>query len=99
MIHVRTPYLPTADNPNLVSSVMEVNQIELGLAMSNNNSNSTNISSKPTIPAEIPPISELTKPYLLPKESPFHVPPHVVMARLDDEVKELQAHVREVRFI
>ena len=36
----------------------------------------------------------VTKPYLLPKESPLHIPPHVVMARIDDDVEHLKTQIR-----
>lgn len=36
----------------------------------------------------------VSKPYLLPKESPMHVPPHVAMARIDDDVERLKIQIR-----
>mmetsp|Transcript_3931 Transcript_3931/g.6164 ORF Transcript_3931/g.6164 Transcript_3931/m.6164 type:complete len:176 (+) Transcript_3931:126-653(+) len=37
------------------------------------------------------------KPYLLPKESPMHVPPHVVLSRIDDDVERLKKEIRQLR--
>lgn len=39
-------------------------------------------------------LSGLTKPYLLPKESPLHVPPHVALARIDDDMEVLKNQIR-----
>lgn len=36
------------------------------------------------------------RPYLLPKESPLHVPPHVVLAEVEDDIKVLKKHIIEV---
>ena len=35
----------------------------------------------------------VTKAYLLPKESPMHVPPHVAMSRIDDDVEHLKTQI------
>ena len=38
------------------------------------------------------------KAYLLPKENPLHIPPHVVLSRLDDEVASLRKEIKQLRF-
>jgi hypothetical protein len=43
-------------------------------------------------------ISVIEKAYLLPKENPLHIPPHVVLARLDDEVGRLRQEVKQLRY-
>ena len=42
--------------------------------------------------------SDARKPYLLPKENPLHIPPHVVLSRLDDEIELLKKEVKRLRF-
>jgi hypothetical protein len=36
----------------------------------------------------------MAKAYLLPRESPMHVPPHVALSRIDDDVEHLKTQIR-----
>lgn len=43
-------------------------------------------------------LAGVEKAYLLPRENPLHVPPHVVLSRIDDEVARLKKEVKQLRF-
>jgi hypothetical protein len=85
-----------------MSAYSTADQIELG-QMDNAQKSVSTLSAAAataaTILGHVPSLDELKKPYLLPKESPFHVPPHVTLARMDDQLRDLQLQVKEVRFV
>lgn len=45
---------------------------------------------------DVEPLPSLKKAYLLPKEHALHIPPHVTLSRLEDQVELLAADLREL---
>jgi hypothetical protein len=41
---------------------------------------------------------QIDKPYLLPSNHIQHIPPHVVLSRIDDEVEEMKKQIRDLRY-